>query len=228
MIPILQAIQNKYHYLPEEALRRVCEQTQITPGQIVSVASFYSQFSLHEAGEHIIKVCMGTACHVKGAQLVYDALERTLKLEKGQQTDPTGAYTLEKVHCVGCCALAPVVQIDSLTFGHLTSSKAETILFDFEAYQKRKSNGLRRKKMERTEGEVRITLDSCCVASGRDGPTMSTCRSAKRRSVAPSARIAGSTASVHRTSRAVAIPGATTMSRSSSTTCRPTPTSYTT
>ena len=168
VIPILQAIQNKYHYLPEEALRRICEDTQITPEQIMSVASFYTQFRLQEAGEHMIKVCTGTACHVKGAQLVYDALERKLNLEEGKQTDPTGTYTLEKVHCVGCCALAPVVQIDSMTYGHLTSHKAGNILFDFEEYQKRRQNGEKRKIVERPEGEIRITLDSCCVASGSE------------------------------------------------------------
>lgn len=166
VIPILQAIQDKYHYLPEEALRRVCAETQITPEQIVSVASFYTQFRLQEAGKHIIKVCMGTACHVKGAQFVYDSLERKLALEEGKITDKTGTYTLEKVHCVGCCALAPVVQIDAMTFGHLTSNTAETILADFEEQQRIKLNGQSKRIVERPTGEIRITLDSCCVASG--------------------------------------------------------------
>jgi NADH:ubiquinone oxidoreductase subunit F (NADH-binding)/NADH:ubiquinone oxidoreductase subunit E len=166
VIPILQAIQDQYHYLPEEALRRVCAETQITPEQIVSVASFYTQFRLQEAGKHIIKVCMGTACHVKGAQFVYDALERKLELEEGKITDKTGTYTLEKVHCVGCCALAPVVQIDAMTFGHLTSNTAETILIDFKEQQRKKLNGQSRKIVARPTGEIRITLDSCCVASG--------------------------------------------------------------
>jgi len=168
VIPILQAVQNKYNYLPEEALRRICAHTQITPEQIVSVASFYSQFRLQEAGKHIVKVCTGTACHVKSAQLVYDALARKLHLEEGKHTDPTGNYTLEKVHCVGCCALAPVVQIDTVTYGHLTSHKAENILLDFEEQLNQKKNGRKPLKVERPEGEIRITLDSCCIASGSD------------------------------------------------------------
>ncbi len=166
VIPILQAIQNKYNYLPEEALRRVCEHTQISPQQIVSVASFYSQFRLYEVGKHIIKVCEGTACHVKGSDLVYDALSRKLGLEKGKHTSPSGAYTLEKVHCLGCCALAPVVQIDAVTYPRLNSSKAEKVLSDFEQLNRRKKNGPARRPVERPEGEIRITLDSCCVASG--------------------------------------------------------------
>ena len=80
VIPVLQAIQEKYNYLPEETLRRVCEISEITPAQIVGVASFYSQFRFTPAGEHIIKVCVGTACHVKGAGLVYDAMKRELGL----------------------------------------------------------------------------------------------------------------------------------------------------
>ncbi|MCB0547118.1 MAG: NAD(P)H-dependent oxidoreductase subunit E [Phaeodactylibacter sp.] len=166
VLPILQAIQNKYNYLPEAALRRVCAHTQITPQQIISVASFYTQFRLYEAGEHIIKVCKGTACHVKGSELVYDALSRRLKLKEGEHTDTSGAYTLEKVHCLGCCALAPVVQIDSVTYPHLNSSKAESILSDFEQWSRKKKIRRPAKTVDRPEGEIRITLDSCCVASG--------------------------------------------------------------
>ncbi len=168
VIPILQAIQNKYNYLPEEALQRVCEHTQITPEQIISVASFYTQFRLHEVGKHIIKVCDGTACHVKRSQLVYDAFGRKLQLPEGTHTDPSGTYTLEKVHCLGCCALAPVVQIDSVTYPHLNSNKAEHVLADFEQWQKSKEHGPAKRVVERPEGEIRTTLDSCCIASGTE------------------------------------------------------------
>ena len=82
LIPILQAIQNHYNYLPEEALKRVEEKTNITAAEIIGVASFYSQFRLEPVGDHMIKVCVGTACHVKGAMLVYDALRREMKLKK--------------------------------------------------------------------------------------------------------------------------------------------------
>src|ERR1700687_2292741 len=95
VIPILQAIQKKYNYLPEEALRRVCEITEITPELIIGVASFYAQFRFKPAGEHIIKVCVGTACHVKGAVQVYDAFCRELKLEDGKDTTESLKYTIE-------------------------------------------------------------------------------------------------------------------------------------
>ena len=123
VIPVLQAIQEKYNYLPEEALRRVCEKSEITPAQIVGVASFYSQFRFTPAGEHIIKVCVGTACHVKGAGLVYDAMKRELGLDENEDTTGSGKYTIEKVNCLGCCTLAPVVQIDEVTYGHVSTSR---------------------------------------------------------------------------------------------------------
>lgn len=98
VIPILQAIQKEFNYLPEAALEKVCQLTEITPAQIVSVASFYSQFRFKPAGEHIIKICSGTACHVKGSEQVYDAFKREFKLEGAQDTDSSGKYTIEKVN----------------------------------------------------------------------------------------------------------------------------------
>jgi len=96
VIPILQSIQNTFNYLPEEALKYVCKKTAITPEQIVSVASFYSQFRMQPVGEHIIKVCVGTACHVKGAGQVYDAFRRHFNLTGKEETDATRKYTIEK------------------------------------------------------------------------------------------------------------------------------------
>ena len=132
VIPILQAIQEKYNYLPEDALRKVSEISEITLEQLLGVASFYSQFRLEPVGEHMVKVCMGTACHVKGSALVYDAMRRELKLEAHADTDSTGKYTLEKVNCLGCCTLAPVVQIDHITYGHVASDKVGDIIGDFD------------------------------------------------------------------------------------------------
>jgi NADH-quinone oxidoreductase subunit F len=94
LIPILQAVQREFHFLPEEALRRVSEMTAIKPAEIIGVASFYSQFRLAPVGEHIIRVCVGTACHVKGAVQVYDAMRREFKLKDGQKTDQRGKYTV--------------------------------------------------------------------------------------------------------------------------------------
>ncbi|MCK5693558.1 MAG: NAD(P)H-dependent oxidoreductase subunit E, partial [Bacteroidales bacterium] len=166
VIPVLQAIQEKYNFLPEEALRRVCEISEITPAQIVGVASFYSQFRFTPAGEHIIKVCVGTACHVKGAGLVYDAMKRELGL--GEKEDTTGSrlYTIEKVNCLGCCTLAPVVQIDQVTYGHVSTSQVASVLSDFES--QKGSSGKKKYRLadgSEVKGEIRIGLGSCCVAS---------------------------------------------------------------
>src|SRR5210317_214939 len=87
VIPILQAIQNEFNYLPEEALQRVCEITEISLSQIYGISTFYSQFRHKPVGKHIIRVCVGTACHVKGAMLVYDAFRRELKISENEDTD---------------------------------------------------------------------------------------------------------------------------------------------
>jgi NADH-quinone oxidoreductase subunit F len=170
VIPILQAIQKKYNFLPEEALREVCAVTGITPAQIIGVASFYSQFRLKPVGKHMIRVCVGTACHVKGSSLIFDAMHRELKLTGSDETDASGRYTLEKVSCLGCCTLAPVVQIDGITYGHVAPDQVGGILKDFESLKGKKPGGKFRTGDGKTiDGEIRIGLGSCCVASGSEG-----------------------------------------------------------
>lgn len=168
VIPILQAIQEKFNYLPEPALRRVCETTEIRPSDIHGISTFYNQFRLSQVGKHIIKVCVGTACHVKGAMLVYDSFRRSLSLKDHEDTDAKGLFTIEKVACLGCCTLAPVVQIDDVTYGHVSIEKTSEILDDF--LNGRKNPALHSTtaipKHDKTQGEIRIGLGSCCVASG--------------------------------------------------------------
>lgn len=123
-IPILQAIQAHYRYLPDDALRRVCELTEITPAQIAGTSSFYSRFRRSPVGEHIVRVCHGTACHVAGARQITDALRRELKIAEGEDTDPSRTFTIEEVACLGCCSLAPVVMVDEHTAGNLTAATA--------------------------------------------------------------------------------------------------------
>lgn len=171
VIPILQAIQNTFNYLPQEAMKYVCEKTEITPEQIVGVASFYSQFRMQPAGEHIIKICVGTACHVKGAGQVYDAFRRHFNLTGNEETDESRKYTLEKVSCLGCCTLAPVVQIDEITYGHVASDKVGNVLADFEKHagiSGTKKGLFRNVDGEEIQGEIRLGLGSCCVASGSE------------------------------------------------------------
>ena len=167
LIPILQSIQKEYNYLPEDVLKYLAEKTEISAAEIISVASFYSQFRMAPVGEHMIKVCVGTACHVKGAGLVYDAFRREFKLPDGEETDESGKYTLEKVACLGCCTLAPVVQIDETTYGHVAPDQIEEIIADFESQVGKKSVAKARKADgSEIKGEIRIGLGSCCVASG--------------------------------------------------------------
>ena len=123
VIPLLQAIQQEFNYLPVDALNCVYESTDIDRAQLLSVATFYSQFRMAPYGQHVIKVCIGTACHVKGASHVYDAFVRELNLVEGAITTADGRYSIEKVACLGCCALAPVVQIDDKIFGHVQPGK---------------------------------------------------------------------------------------------------------
>jgi NADH:ubiquinone oxidoreductase subunit F (NADH-binding)/NADH:ubiquinone oxidoreductase subunit E len=168
VIPLLQAIQKEFNHLPEEALKRVYETTSITPSSIHGIASFYSQFRLKPVGKHIIKVCIGTACHVKGSGLVYDAFRRALHLEKNEDTDAGKLFTLEKVACLGCCTLAPVVQIDDVTYGHVSSEQVEEVIHN---YLHRETPSVvvpsaHSLKPERLQGEIRIGLGSCCIASG--------------------------------------------------------------
>lgn len=167
VIPILQAIQGEFNYLPEVALKRVCETTSITEAQITGISTFYSQFRHQPVGEHIIKVCIGTACHVKGAKQVYDSFRRELKLAEGEDTDAQKLFTLEEVACLGCCTLAPVVQIDGVTYGHVETGKVAEIIEDFKNLTPSSNHQVRAVSDEGiTQGEIRIGLGSCCIASG--------------------------------------------------------------
>lgn len=169
VIPILQKLQEHYRYLPEAALRRVCELTEITPASITGVSTFYSQFRHKPIGRHLISICHGTACHVKGSELVHDALVRHLKLKDGDDTDAGGVFTIEKVACLGCCTLAPVIKIDGVTYGHLTPDTVPRAIRDFLELEKRRIVPRHRDQVPVTaEGltEIRIGVGSCCVAGG--------------------------------------------------------------
>jgi len=123
-IPLLQAIQSHYRYLPDDALRRLCELTDITPAEIAGTSSFYARFRRSPAGEHIVRVCHGTACHVSGARQITDELRRYLAIPGGADTDPARRFTLDEVACLGCCSLAPVLMVDGRPAGKLTPASA--------------------------------------------------------------------------------------------------------
>ena len=166
IIPLLQAIQQEFNYLPSDALNRLYERTDIDRAQLISVATFYSQLRMVPYGKHVIKVCIGTACHVKGANNVYDAFRRELQLEGDDITTADGLYSIEKVACLGCCALAPVVQIDEKIFGPVLPGKVREVLDEFEqmeANEALKDEGIGHGE---PQGEVRLGMENCCQASG--------------------------------------------------------------
>ena len=166
VILILQEVQKRLNYLPSEALKHICRVTEVTPGQISGVSTFYSQFRHIPSGRHTIKICAGTACHVKGAQLISEAFKRDLKITDERNSSPDNMFSIEEVACLGCCTLAPVVQIDGKTYGHVKPTQVDEIVNDFlhTAAKHQEHEG---KPVEDVfDAEVRIGLGSCCVAGG--------------------------------------------------------------
>lgn len=170
LIPLLQAIQSHYNYLPDEVLRYVCLHSTITPASIESVSSFFGQFRRQPIGKHIINVCDGTACHVKGSERVYDSVADYLGLKVGEDTDTQREFTVRKVACLGCCTLAPAVQIGTTTYGHVRPDIVGQMLDDYLNQQEhRKSEEVFAfDHLPIVEGEIRIGLGSCCVAGGSE------------------------------------------------------------
>lgn len=119
LIAILQDIQHEYGYLPEPALRMVADKTGRPLIDVFGVASFYSSFSLKPRGKHVVSVCLGTACHVRGGEQVAEEFGRRLGVKSGE-TSKDGQFTLEAVNCLGCCAIGPVVVIDGQYFGQVS------------------------------------------------------------------------------------------------------------
>lgn len=131
LIPLLQKIQDTYGYLPQEVLFEVGRQTDIPVSQMYGVATFYEQFHLEPRGRHTIRVCRGTACHVRGAPDVLRVVERSLDVQEGQTTDDL-RFTLETVACLGTCFLAPVMMVDKDYHGRLNLDRIPKILEEYE------------------------------------------------------------------------------------------------
>jgi len=127
LIPILQMVQNNLSYLPSEALKIVAQHLGILESEVYGVATFYNQFRFHPPGKYPIKVCLGTACHVRAGDIILENFERKLEIPEGQTT-PDRKFSIERVACVGCCALAPVAIIDETVHGHMAPSKVEGLI----------------------------------------------------------------------------------------------------
>ena len=165
IIPLLQALQEEFRYLPSDVIERVYERTEIDRAQLISVSTFYSQFRHIPFGKHLIKVCTGTACHVKGAGNVYDSFRRELKMEGESITTTDQLFSIEKIACLGCCTLAPVVQIDEKIYGHVLPGKVNEVIGDFLAAEESQKDTAS-KDLHQVAGEIRLGMGSCCQASG--------------------------------------------------------------
>jgi NADH-quinone oxidoreductase subunit E len=131
LVQVMEDVQNLYHWLPEEALQQVCERLKVPLSQAYSAATFYKAFSLKPKGRHIACVCLGTACHVRGGPKILDKAEQVLGIREGETTADM-RYTLERVNCLGCCALGPVIVIDGEAHGNLVPAKVGEVLSKYD------------------------------------------------------------------------------------------------
>lgn len=131
LIPVLQATQEAFGYLPADAVETISEEMLIPLAEIYGVATFYAQFHLKPRGRHIIRVCRGTACHVRGSLKILEKVKELLHVEENGTTEDL-RFTLEPVACIGACGLAPVIMVNDETFGRLTVEMVEGILDKFE------------------------------------------------------------------------------------------------
>ena len=127
LIPVLQRVQQKVGYLGPDDIKTISRWLKISENEIYGVATFFAQFRFHPPGEHHIKVCLGTACHVRGGEQVLDTAKERLGIDIGETT-PDGKYDIERVACLGCCALAPVVALDDKIYSQMSVLKIQRIL----------------------------------------------------------------------------------------------------
>jgi NADH:ubiquinone oxidoreductase subunit E len=131
LIPLLQEIQEAFGYVPPESIEPVAEALNVYPSQVQGVITFYAGFSLEPKGKHVLKVCRGTACHVKGGRSVLRLIKKELELEEGMTT-PDYQFTLETTACLGACALAPTMMVNRTYFGKLTPPKVSSIISEHD------------------------------------------------------------------------------------------------
>ena len=137
LIPILQKVQGKLGYLPREAMLEIAEFLNMHPVDVYGVVTFYNQFRLNPPGKHSIRVCLGTACHMKGGYITLDAWKRRLGIDRGETT-PDCEFDLDTVACVGCCTMAPVTVVDNKPQGKVEPTRVDGILLAFERERQEK------------------------------------------------------------------------------------------
>ena len=168
LLPELIRLQRRDRYLAPDALAELSRQLEIPVNRIISVASFYQAFRFKPCGKHQIKVCIGAACYVKGAEKLYDAFADYLELAPGEDTSADGLFTLSKVACLGCCMLAVAVQIDRHIFGHVTPDDIPRILEEFLRMSSAEETSAANMVAGGTEAEIRVCRCSSCRAAGSD------------------------------------------------------------
>jgi NADH-quinone oxidoreductase subunit E len=131
LIQLLLDLQNEFNWIPKESIPHISERLQIPISQIYRVASFYKAMSLTPRGKHVVNVCLGTACHVRGGARIMDKLEENLKIKAGDTTQDM-KFTLERVNCLGCCAMGPVIVVDKDYHGKLTAAKVKGVLENYD------------------------------------------------------------------------------------------------
>lgn len=131
LIHILHKIQKEYGYIPAKAISEISRYLKISESEIFGVLTFYKAFTLEPRGKHLVTVCLGTACHVRGADQIAEEMERKLEIKVGQTTSDR-EFTLETVNCLGCCAIGPVVVVDGKYYSHTTLKKVDTILSEYK------------------------------------------------------------------------------------------------
>ncbi|NLD37461.1 MAG: NADH-quinone oxidoreductase subunit NuoE [Desulfatiglans sp.] len=128
LIPILHEVQEEYRYLPEAVLMYVANSLGISPARVYGVATFYTHFALQPKGKYVVRVCDGTACHVKGSMNMFETIKKVLSLSNGKSTTDDLMFTIETVSCLGACGLAPVMMVNSDVYGQLTEDKVKDII----------------------------------------------------------------------------------------------------
>ena len=149
LIPMLQMIQERHAYLLPDAIQLVADALELALCEVYGVATFYNQFRFHPPGKHHMKVCLGTACHVRGGDIILENFERKLGIGHGETT-PDREFSIERVACVGCCALAPVVIVDETAHGHVAPSKVEGLILGFQIEKEKQA------REKQTQGNQKI------------------------------------------------------------------------
>jgi NADH-quinone oxidoreductase subunit E len=127
LIPVLQKVQYILSFLPPQAIELVAQSLNLSPTEVYGVATFYNQFRFNPPGRHPVRVCLGTACHIKGSEIILEHFERKLDIREGETT-PDGEFSIDRVACVGCCSLAPVALVGESLHGKMISSKVEGLI----------------------------------------------------------------------------------------------------